>query len=149
MTDSGPELCGRVLHPGTGRGELLVLDVPLSFWGGTDAAGAVIDAHHPQHGHSLASKVVVMGSGRGSSSSSAVLAEQIRSGNSPAAILLSELDTIVVIGALVASELYDISLPIVQLDAGSGFDTATGAAGYAVVVADPGTMTATIQLEEP
>jgi predicted aconitase with swiveling domain len=96
-------------------GELLVLDAPLSFWGGVDPAGRVVDVHHPQHGDVLAGRVVAMPSGRGSSSSSSVLAEQIRTGSAPAAVLIVEADAIVVLGALVAAELYDRSMPIVQV----------------------------------
>ena len=64
---------------GRGLGVALVLDEPLSFWGGLDpATGALIDTHHPQAGRALAGRVLVMPSGRGSSSSSYVLAESVR-----------------------------------------------------------------------
>jgi predicted aconitase with swiveling domain len=105
------------LHPGTARGELVELDEALSFWGGVSVDGTVIDRHHPQHGASLTGRVVAMPSGRGSSSSSSVLAEQIRVGTAPAAILLAEPDAILVVGAMVAAELYDIRMPVLQLAA--------------------------------
>ena len=71
----------QVLVGGRGLGEALVLDEPLSFWGGVDpATGAVIDVHHPQAGSVVAGRVLVMPAGRGSSSSSYVLAESVRSG---------------------------------------------------------------------
>ncbi|HEX7746275.1 MAG TPA: DUF126 domain-containing protein [Micromonosporaceae bacterium] len=114
-SECGRDLSGRVLHPGAAAGELLVLDAPLSFWGGVDPAGRVVDVHHPQHGDVLAGRVVAMPSGRGSSSSSSVLAEQIRTGSAPAAVLMAEADGIVVLGALVAAELYGRSMPIVQV----------------------------------
>ena len=57
-----------------------------------------------------------MPSGRGSSSSSSVLAEAIRLGTAPAGILLREPDPIVVLGAVVARELYGVELPVVALD---------------------------------
>jgi predicted aconitase with swiveling domain len=57
-----------------------------------------------------------MPSGRGSSSSTAVLAELIRTGDGPLAIVMLQCDTILVIGALVSAEIYDISLPIVELE---------------------------------
>ena len=42
------------LAPGLATGEVLVLDEPLSFWGGLDPeTGTLIDAHHPQAGVSL------------------------------------------------------------------------------------------------
>ncbi len=54
-----------------------------------------------------------MPSGRGSSSSSYVLAEAIRAGTAPAAIVLREPDGIVALGAIVARELYDVNIPVV------------------------------------
>jgi predicted aconitase with swiveling domain len=57
-----------------------------------------------------------MPSGRGSSSSSSVLAEAIRLGTAPAGIVLREPDPIVVLGAVVARELYGVELPVVALD---------------------------------
>ena len=60
--------------------------------------------------------MLVMPSGRGSSSSSSVLAEAIRLGTAPAGILLREADPIVVLGAVVARELYGVELPVVALD---------------------------------
>ena len=106
-----------VLHAGEGEGAVLALDAPLSFWGGVhEAEGTVVDVHHPQHGAALAGRVVLMPSGRGSSSSSSVLAELIRNGHAPAAILLREPDPIVALGALVAAELYGRQVPVLVLD---------------------------------
>jgi predicted aconitase with swiveling domain len=103
-----------MLVEGTARGEVVFLDEPLSFWGGYDPkTGAIIDAAHPQHRSSLAGKIVVMDHGKGSSSSSAVLAESLRLGTGPAAIVLGEPDQIVVTGALVARLLYDVQCPVV------------------------------------
>ena len=58
-----------------------------------------------------------MPAGRGSSSSSYVLAEAVRAGVAPAAFLLGEPDGIVALGAIVAAELYGIDVPVVVLDA--------------------------------
>ena len=50
-------LRGRALAPGTASGEALVLDEPLSLWGGLDpASGEVIEPRHPQRGASLAER---------------------------------------------------------------------------------------------
>ena len=107
---------GRTLVAGNASGSALVLDEPLSFWGGLDpATGTLIDTHHPQLGEMLAGRVVVMPSGRGSSSSAYVLAEAIRKGTAPSAIVLRETDGIVALGAIVARELYGIAVPVVTL----------------------------------
>jgi len=108
---------GRALVVAAGAGRALVLDEPLSFWGGLDAAsGRIIDRRHPQAGEDVAGRVLVMPAGRGSSSSSSVLAEAIRLGTGPAAILLSRADEIIVLGALVVDLLYGATCPVVLLD---------------------------------
>lgn len=94
-----------------------MLSEPLSFWGGVDPAdGRIIDRHHPEVGRSVRGSVLVMPSGRGSSSSSSVVAETIRAGTGPVAIVLAEPDGIVALGALVAAELYGRSIPVVVLE---------------------------------
>jgi len=95
-------------------GRALVLTEPLSLWGGMDpASGELIDAHHPQRGANLAGRVVVMPAARGSSSSASVLAEAVRAGTAPVAILVGESDLILAIGSAVAEELYGQHVPVV------------------------------------
>ena len=104
----------RTLVPGTAEGRALVLDEPLSFWGGVDPeTGDITDVRHPQHGASVTGRILVMPSGRGSSSSSSVLAESIRAGTAPAAIVLGEADPILALAAIVARELYGRVTPVV------------------------------------
>ena len=99
---------------------VLVLDEPLSFWGGVDPeTGRIIDRRHPQHSQNVAGRVLVMSAGRGSSSSSTVLAECLRAETGPAAIVLREADEILVVGALVAQFLDGSVMPIIQLDEAS------------------------------
>jgi predicted aconitase with swiveling domain len=104
----------RTLVPGTAVGPALVLEEPLSFWGGIDPqTGDIVDVRHPQHGANVVGRILVMPSGRGSSSSSSVLAESIRAGTAPAAIVLGEADPILALGAIVARELYGKVTPVV------------------------------------
>lgn len=117
---------GEALTSGQASGKTLVLDEPISFWGGVDEnTGRVIDTHHPQLGASVAGVVLVLRCGRGSSSSSSVLAECLRNGVGPSAIVLAEPDPILALGALVAAELYGVAMPVVVL----------GAAAYAACAA--------------
>lgn len=91
----------------------LVLDEGLSLWGGLDpSTGEIVDPHHPQRGANVAGRLLVMPSGRGSSSSASVLAEAARAGTAPAAIVLGEPDLILAIGAAVAEELYGVRVPV-------------------------------------
>ena len=102
---------------GVASGPILRLDEPLSFWGGLDSAtGTITDRLHPQRGACVAGAILMMPTGRGSSSGSATLAEALRLGNGPAAILMLERDAIVVVGAMVAVELYGLACPVALAD---------------------------------
>ena len=85
----------------------------------------------------------MMPGGRGSSSGSATLAEALRLGKGPAAILMLERDAIVVVGAMVAAELYGLACPVVLADGGdwealaSAASLAIKAARSATISADP------------
>lgn len=99
---------------GEASGSALRLATPLSFWGGVDAeTGRIIDRDQPHCGAALAGRVLVMPSGRGSSSASSVLAETIRNGTGPVAIVMERPDPIVTAGAMVARALYGIVCPVV------------------------------------
>lgn len=104
------------LVPGSATGPAAVLTEPLSLWGGLDPdTGTVIDAHHPQRGSVIAGSVLVMPFGRGSSSSTSTLLEAVRLGTHPTAIVLVEVDDILVLGAIVAKALYVVTVPVVVL----------------------------------
>lgn len=118
-------MVARALTYGSAEGVALVLSAPLSFWGGIDAeTGRVIDRSHPDLGQCVKGRVLVMPGGRGSSSASSVLAETLRRGTGPVAILLSTPDPILTVGAIVAESLYGIRCPIVVARA-DGITTGT------------------------
>ena len=124
-------LRGATLVAGIASGEVAAIP-PLSFWGGYDpASGLIIDRSHPALGASLAGRIVAMPCGRGSSSSSSVLAEAIRHGTAPAALVLAEPDSILAVGAMVADELYRRACPIVLL--GTADHARLGEAAFAEV----------------
>ncbi|KRE41345.1 aconitase X swivel domain-containing protein [Knoellia sp. Soil729] len=106
-------LAATALTRGRVTGEVLRSAVPISFWGGVGTDGVVVDAHHPLRGRSLSGRVLAMVSGRGSSSSSSVIAELLRTGQGPCAIVLAHPDPIIALGAIVADELYAIATPVV------------------------------------
>ena len=107
-------LHGNFLVAGPAQGQVMALDAPLSFWGGIDPkTGLIIDHWHPNHGRNVSRTILMMPAGRGSSSSSAVLAEAMRLNTAPAAMILSSPDAILLVGALVGFELYAQSCPIV------------------------------------
>ena len=109
-------MSARSLVQGKVSGPSLKLDDPLSFWGGFDSvSGKVIDRFHPQHGACLSGAILFIERGRGSSSGASVLAEAIRLGTAPAAIVLIDDDAIIATGALVAQMLYGIDCPVVAI----------------------------------
>jgi predicted aconitase with swiveling domain len=117
----------RALLAGAASGPALVLSEPLSMWGGLDAeTGRIIDRRHPEADRSMTGAVLVLRWGRGSSSASAVLAESIRRRTGPAAIVMVSPDEILLVGALVAEEMYEITCPIIVIDEEEFAGIATG-----------------------
>lgn len=110
------EIAAIALVPGQAYGEVLVLDEPLSFWGGLDPARGVIVGRHLQAGILVTGRILVMKEARGSSSSAAILAEAIRLGTAPAAIVMETPDDVITAGAVVAEELYARTCPVLRVD---------------------------------
>ncbi|WP_025805306.1 aconitase X [Pseudomonas chlororaphis] len=115
---TGLRLLVKSLVHGTAQGEVLFSDVPLSLWGGVDPyTSEVIDRHHPLSGELLAGKVLAIPSGRGSCSGSAVIMELLLNGKAPAALVFAEDEEILTLGALVAKEIFQTSIPVVCVGA--------------------------------
>ncbi len=109
-------LKGRALVPGRAEGQAVVSGEPLSLWGGLcPRTGEIIDRRHELSGRVVSGKVLVFPAGRGSSTSSATLAEAVRAGVAPAAIINRTVDPILVLGSIIAEELYHRAVPIVLL----------------------------------
>jgi predicted aconitase with swiveling domain len=120
-------IAGRVVVAGRAQGEALVTDVPLSFWGGVDpATGEIIDRRHPLSGACLTSRILVLPHGRGSCSASGVLLEAIRNATAPAAILVTRLDPIIGLGAILGDELYARPLPLLVIAPADAASVRTG-----------------------
>lgn len=97
----------RVLTGGTASGPVLSLDQPLSFWGAFEPrTGMILDVHHPQRGTCVTGTILLMQESKGSGSAPGAIAEAIRLGTAPAAIILAMPDVNLAIGAEVAANLY-------------------------------------------
>lgn len=106
MATARSSIQSEVLLPGSAEGEVLKLDRPISFWGGVDPeSGRISDPRHPQHGESVAGRVLVIPETIGSSSGSAVMLELIARRLAPAALILGKPDAILVLGVVVAREM--------------------------------------------
>lgn len=111
-------ITGTVLVNGTAKGDLLVSDVGISFWGGVDPfSGEVIDEHHPLKGQNVKGKVLAIPSGRGSCSGSGALLELILNDCAPAALVFTEAEDILTLGVLVADAMFDRTLPVIRVQA--------------------------------
>ncbi len=103
---------------GSAEGPALVSDEPLSFWGGYDhRTGEIIDRRHPLSGEIAAGKILVMPFTRGSSTTTAVLLEAVRSNTAPLAILTTQVDSFFALASIVADVLYGKKIPLVVLPA--------------------------------
>lgn len=108
----------QVLVAGEARGPALVLERQLGFWGGVDeTTGVIIDVHHPQRGERLGGCVLVVPRSSGSTAGPVTLAETVRRGVGPAAVVLGEPDQGIVSASVVVRELYDLHVPVVVLPA--------------------------------
>lgn len=107
-------LCNPLL-PGVASGTALVTSQPICFWGGLDPkTGTITERDHELKGKNVSGTVFVFPSGKGSSTTSAILLESVRCGTAPAAIVNLKTDPILVIGAIIAEKLYDHVIPIVD-----------------------------------
>lgn len=99
-------------------GEVLTCREGLSFWGGVDPdTGVIIDTHHPDHGASLAGRIVLMPTSRGSCSGSGVLLQLSRNGKAPAALVFREAEDILTLGAIISARLFDRPVAVLRLPA--------------------------------
>jgi len=107
---------GKGIVAGVGEGFALVSSQPFSFWGDLNPeTGKIIDPRSNLFGECIRGKVFVYPRGRGSSTTSAVLLEAIRCSNAPCAIINVEVEPVLTVGALVAQEIYDRTVPLLAV----------------------------------
>jgi predicted aconitase with swiveling domain len=102
MAEGTFQIAGRGVVRGCAQGEALVADATLSFWGEVDAVtGRVIAVGHPLEGASLAGRVLIIRSTKGSSGTPMVLRLASLEGNAPAAMVNVEVDGLAALGCIV------------------------------------------------
>lgn len=113
------KLVGRVIKEGSATGTALVSSEPIGFLGGVDGeTGLVTEAGHPLEGYSVAGKVLVFPTGKGSTVGSYVLYRLARNGLAPAAILNAESEPIVAVGAIISDISMVDHLPLEHIETG-------------------------------
>ena len=106
---------GRVIKSGRGEGPALVSSAPIGFLGGVDPdTGVVLEPGIRSKGKSVAGKVLVFPTGKGSTVGSYTILRLGRGGHGPAAMINAESEAIVAVGAIIADipmvDRIDISL---------------------------------------
>jgi len=110
---------GQPLVPGCANGKVLISERPISFWGGVDPkTGEIIDQRHDRCGETVVGRVCIFPAEKGSSTASAVLLELIRIGRAPAAIITLETVPILMLGAMIAQQLYNVTVPVLRITKG-------------------------------
>jgi len=94
---------GRIVSKGTAEGEALVSKEPLSFFGSIDLeTGKVIEKGHDLFGKSIAGKILVFPTGKGSTVGSYALYRLKKKGKAPAGIINRETEGIIAAGAIIS-----------------------------------------------
>lgn len=97
------DLRGRKIFGGKARGNALVSDEAVSFFGGVNPDTGVIEEEgHPLQGKSVSGRVLVFPHGKGSTVGSYTLYRMKKAGTAPVAILNRDCETIVAVGAIIA-----------------------------------------------
>jgi uncharacterized protein len=94
---------GRGIAKGSGYGDLLVSEAPISFLSGVDpTTGIIIEQGHPLQGRSIAGTVFAFPHGKGSTVGSYILYALARNNKAPVAIINQEAEPIIAIGAIIS-----------------------------------------------
>lgn len=96
-------LTGRVIKAGQARGVALVSPEPLGFLGMVDPeSGVVVEPGHPLQGESVAGRVLVFPTGKGSTVGSYTIYRLAKAGQAPVAMINAESEPIVAVGAIIS-----------------------------------------------
>ncbi len=112
-------LIGRKISTGNAVGEALVTSMGISFFGGVDPeTGRVVEKGHELEGQSVAGRVLVFPTGKGSTVGSYTLYRLKKVGLAPAAILNAEAETITAVGCIISDIPCVDHIPIENLKTG-------------------------------
>jgi len=121
---------GRTIYTGQAEGRALVSRMGISFFGGVDPdTGQVVERGHELEGQSIAGKILVFPTGKGSTVGSYTLYRLKHNGLAPAAIVNAECETITAVGCIIAEIPCVDHIPIERLQTGVRI-WVCGAEGY-------------------
>lgn len=113
---------GRGIAKGVAAGELLVSPEPISFLSGVNPdTGEIVEKGHPLEGHNLSGRVIAFDYGKGSTVGSYVLYALSKNGHAPLAIVNTEAEPIIAVGAIMGGiPMIDrTGVPITQMKSGT------------------------------
>lgn len=114
------KLRGRKIYPGLVEGEALVTSMGISFFGGVDPdTGVVVEKDHELEGQSIAGKVLVFPTGKGSTVGSYTIYRLKHNGLAPAAVINAECETITAVGCIIAEIPCVDQVPIQEIKTGA------------------------------
>lgn len=94
---------GRIIYQGKAQGQTLVTSQGISFFGGVDPdTGVVLERGHQLEGQSIAGKMLVFPTGKGSTVGSYTLYRLKHNGVAPAGIINKTCETITAVGCIIA-----------------------------------------------
>jgi hypothetical protein len=93
---------GRRIFKGKATGEVLMSTSNISFFGGCDPkSGEIVEKGHPLEGKSVAGKILVFPTGKGSTVGSYVLYALSKAGKAPLAIVNESTDPVIAVGCII------------------------------------------------
>ncbi|TGC10911.1 DUF126 domain-containing protein [Methanolobus halotolerans] len=93
----------RSISRGTAEGEVLLTHDPISFLGNVDPnTGTIVETEHELYGQCIKDRVLVFPHGKGSTVGSYVLYQLIKNDVAPAAMINTESEPIVAVGAIIS-----------------------------------------------
>jgi predicted aconitase with swiveling domain len=118
------ELKGKIVFKGRVKGEALVTKQQISFYGGVDPdKGIITEKGHELEGKSIAGKILIFPSGKGSTVGSYGLYRMKKNGVAPLGMINQNCETIVAVGAVISE------IPMVD-----GIDISKITSGYKVEI---------------
>lgn len=94
---------GRIIKEGKAKGKAIVSNVSVGFYGNVDPeTGIVIEKGHPLEGKSIAGKILVFPTGKGSTVGSYTMYWLKKSGKAPLGIIAGESEAIIAVGAIIS-----------------------------------------------
>jgi predicted aconitase with swiveling domain len=110
---------GRPIVAGIAEGEALATAHNISFFGGVDPeTGTVVEKGHELEGRSVAGKILVFPTGKGSTVGSYTLYRLAKAGKAPLAVLNAECEPITAVGCILAGIACVDRLPIGRISTG-------------------------------